>query len=227
MAAFKLAYEQDADGIETDVQLTKDNIPILIHDERVRRTTNSDGYVKDYTYDELLQLDAGSWFSNRFTGETIVSLNQLLQWIQFKNISLNMELKNNKINYKYLESIVFEMINHYQLQKRTTISTFNPTSIQKLKKFNNHVEIALLTSKRTRGNVKYVRELGANALHIKYRLLNFRLVEQCHRENIAVRVYTINKVTHMMRCFELGCDGIFTDLPEQGIYYKKCFNDNI
>lgn len=66
MYAFELAYNLGAEGIETDVQLTKDNIPVLIHDETVRRTTNSNGYVKDFTFEELSTLDAGSWFSPIF-----------------------------------------------------------------------------------------------------------------------------------------------------------------
>src|SRR5690625_7581403 len=94
MAAFKFAYELGAEGIETDVQLTKDNIPVLIHDERVKRTTNGTGYIKDLTWNQVKQLDAGSWFSKKFTGAGIISLDEFLQWIQFKPLYLNIELKN-------------------------------------------------------------------------------------------------------------------------------------
>lgn len=96
MAAFELAYEQGAEGIETDVHLTKDNIPVLIHDENVKRTTNSTGYIKDYTFDQLKQFDAGSWFSVKYAGSTIISLEEFLNWFQDKALCLNIELKNRR-----------------------------------------------------------------------------------------------------------------------------------
>src|SRR5690625_1608942 len=125
MAAFKFAYELGAEGIETDVQLTKDNIPVLIHDERVKRTTNGTGYIKDLTWSQVKQLDAGSWFSKKFTGTGIISLDEFLQWIQFKPLYLNIELKNNRIAYKHIESIVFERIAHYKLIEITILINFN------------------------------------------------------------------------------------------------------
>lgn len=222
MAAFELAYELDAEGIETDVHLTKDLVPVLIHDEHLKRTTNGIGYIKDYTFDELTQFDAGSWFSNEFSGETIISLDAFLQWSKNKSFSLNIELKNNKINYQHIEAIVYEMIDHYQLQDRTILSTFNLNSVKRMKNFTD-IEIALLTSKRNKNLVTLAKDLGANALHIKYRLLKSKLMKQARQENIAVRVYTINRRTHMMRCFAHQCDGIFTDIPNLGLKYRNFF----
>ncbi|SDQ52436.1 glycerophosphodiester phosphodiesterase [Virgibacillus salinus] len=223
MAAFNLAYEQGAEGIETDVHLTKDNVPVLIHDEHVKRTTNSTGYIKDYTFKQLKQLDAGSWFSLKFAGSAIISLEEFLGWIQNKPLCLNIELKNNKIDYKNLENIVYEMVSHYQLLNHTTLSTFNPTSIERLKRFNGNIGVALLTSKRRKNLVSYTKDLGANAIHIKYRLLNQLFIDKCHQEQMAVRVYTINKPAHMSRSFQLGCDGIFTDVPHKALQYRELF----
>lgn len=223
MHAFELAYELGAEGIETDVQLTKDRVPVLIHDERVNRTTNGTGYIKDLTWDQIKQLDAGSWFDKKFAGTSIISLDTFLQWIQSKSLCLNIELKNNKIDYKHLESIVYEKIAHYQLLDRTILSTFNPNSVKRMNSLQYNIEIAFLTSRRNKDLIAYSRDLGAHALHIKYRLLTPRLVEQCKQENIAVRVYTINKGTRMMRCFTNDCDGIFTDVPDKGLHYRKQF----
>lgn len=226
MAAFKLAYEMGAEGIETDVQLTKDNIPVLIHDERVKRTTDGTGYIKDLTWNQIKQFDAGSWFSKKFSGTRIISLDEFLQWIQFKPLYLNIELKNNRIAYKHIESIVYERVAHYQLLDRTILSTFNQNSVQQMKKFQKQIEVAFLTSKHNRNLVAYAKELGAHALHIKYRLLKPQLLKACRRENIAVRVYTINKKAHMMCCFTKGCNGVFTDVPDKGIIYRNLDEEN-
>lgn len=220
MPAFQLAYKAGADGIETDVHLTKDNIPILIHDERLKRTTNGIGFIKDYTFEQLKQCDAGSWFSPKFTESKLISLEEFLQWIQDKPLCLHIELKNNKIDYKNLENIVYNMIYHYQIVKRTTLSTFNLKSLERLKQYNQDIGVALLTSRRNKNIVSWARALGANALHIKYRLLNQLLVDKSHQEEMALRVYTVNKPAHIRRCFEMGCDSIFTDVSYKAIHYR-------
>src|SRR5690625_5400798 len=146
MPAFQLAYELGAEGIETDVHLTKDLVPVLIHDEKLKRTTNGYGYVKDYTFNELKNFDAGSWFSDKFAGTSIISLDQFLKWIKSKSLFLNIELKNSKINDPRIEKIVYELIVYYHLQDRTILSTFNKNSVKRMKQFSD-IEIALLTSR--------------------------------------------------------------------------------
>lgn len=223
LPAFKLAYEQGAEAIETDVHLTKDQVPVLMHDERVNRTTNGKGYIKDFTFRELKQLDAGSWFSSHFTGTPITSLEAFLKWVQFKPLDVQIELKNNKINYQHLESIVYEMIREYKLLNRITLSSFNPNSIKQMKGFNQTIQIAYLTSRKRKNMIQHIKDLGANALHIKYRLLSPTLVSQCYQAHIPIRVYTVNKADKMLICFKYKCNGIFTDLPYQGIQQRKLF----
>lgn len=221
MYAFELAYKLGAEGIETDVQLTKDHIPVLIHDETVKRTTNGTGYVKDYTYEELKELDAGSWFSAEFKEARIITLDSFLQWVKPKDLYINIELKNNKIDYPNLEAIVFDQLKQHRILERTTLSTFNPNSVQRLKNYKEAVEIAFLTSKRHPNLTDYAKELGANALHIKYRLVQELLIEQAHDAGMLVRVYTVNKLKQMMHCFRTNCDGIFTDVPFKAMNARK------
>lgn len=223
MYAFELAYQLGAEGIETDVQLTKDNIPVLIHDETLKRTTNGNGYVKDFTYDELKQLDAGSWFSSEFSDARIISLEEFLVWIKPKDLSVNIELKNNKINYKDLETIVYDQLKSHRLLQRSTISTFSRDSIKRLSVYRDELEIAFLTSKKKPNLVNYAKGLGANALHIKYRLLNEEIMEQANAQKMPVRIYTVNKYKQMIHCYRLGCDGIFTDVPYKALTFRKVF----
>ena len=223
MAAFEKCYQQGVCGIETDVQLTKDNVPVLFHDQTLKRTTNAKGYVKDYTYDQLQLIDAGAWFSKDFTGERIVSLETFLRWAQYKPLYLNLELKNNKIDYKHLEAIVYEHLKYYRLLNRTTISSFNSTSIRRMKYFREHVEIAYLASKRKKNLVKAAKEMGASALHIEYRMLRQNIIRQCRKAYINLRVYTVNRLAPMHKCFKYGCDSIITDYPDKGIEQFKIF----
>lgn len=223
MPAFKLAAELGAEGIETDVQLTKDDVPVLIHDERLKRTTNAKGFVNDLTFSELKQLDAGSWFSTKFQGTRIPSLEEFLQWIKPKSLYLNMELKNTKIFYKNLEAIVYDMVSNFQLLHRTTFSTFNPLSVTRLREQSGDIDIALLTSKQFRNLIRDTKLMGANALHVKYRLLRPSLVKACRQADMALRIYTVNHPVRMRRYFALQPDGMITDVPDLAFYQRKQF----
>lgn len=215
LPAFQLAYELGANGIETDVHLTKDNIPVLIHDETLKRTASHSGYVKDFTFAQLKELDAGSWFAKTYADTPILSLEEFLEWVEPKHLSLNIELKNNKIDYNHLEYIVYEMLEHFQLIERTTISTFNNHSVKRMSMLD--VEVALLTSRRRWNLIQYGKQLGADAVHIKHTLLNTRLIKQSQEEEIAVRVYTVNKARQILKCFNYKCRGLFTDMPQKAL----------
>ncbi|WP_226034608.1 glycerophosphodiester phosphodiesterase [Aquibacillus saliphilus] len=223
MPAFELAYQMGADGIETDVQLTKDNIPVLIHDENVRRTTNGTGFVQDYTFEKLQNLDAGSWFQNRYSNTSVISLEQFLKWAQHKTLKLNLELKNNIIEYKNLEDKVYSLLDSYNLVEQSIISSFNAKSIERLKKIDKDLSTAFLTSQKIKGLVDYTKALGAQGLHIKYRLLDKSIIESSHQNNLDVRVYTVNRPIQMMRCYKIGCDAIFTDVPHIALEYRELY----
>jgi len=215
LPAFQLAYDLKADGIEFDVHLTKDRIPIIIHDEEIGRTTNGQGYVRDYTYRELKELDAGSWFSDEFTGTKILSLQELLEWLDSKSLFLNIELKNNKYDYPQLELLTYELIADYQMIERTCFSTFNPESVKRLRAIDSKAEIAYLTSKSRPDLVSFTKQLGANAVHLHKRLVKRNLVRQAQEENLIVRVYTVNKPLSLIR-YSRFCqvNGIITDVPD-------------
>lgn len=224
MAAFKLAVKLNAEGIETDVHLTKDSIPVIIHDEKIDRTTNHRGFVKDFTYNELTQFDSGSWFSNSFSNEKIIKLEHFLIWAKTHDLAINIELKNNKIDYPYLESIVYEQVDHFGMLNRTIFSTFNKESIQRCQNISQTTEIAWLTSKRNKNLIKDALQLNVKAIHIHYRLLNRQLIQQAYNEKIAVRVFTINKTKQLLKCFDNNCDAIFTDVPDLGTLVRNQYN---
>jgi len=223
MPAFKLAKKIGADGIETDVQLTKDQVPVLIHDESLNRTTDGTGFVYQYTYEELKKLDVGSWFATKYKGTQIVSLEEFLTWIKDTKLKLNLELKNNIVDYSDIEYIVQEQLQHFNMGTRTVISSFNPNSIRRYNDFFPYTETALLLSKRVKDPLARVREVGANGLHTKYSVLTRRLVKDCHKNDLPLRIYTVNRPSRLMRCYKLNCNGIFTDVPHSAIEYQELY----
>lgn len=220
MSAFRLAYEQGADGIETDVHLTKDYVPVLIHDHRLERTTDGVGKISDYTYDELRRFDAGSWFHQQFQHEKIVSLEAFLQWIHPKHLLLNLELKNNHVEYNRLEEIVTYLLKKYNLLKRTVISTFNPKSIRRLRQLSN-VNIALIRSRWRWNLIHHAIKLGADAIHIHFRLLNHRICQLANKLNLPIRVYSVNHKQKVIECIHYGCHSIFSNAPKLCLRHVK------
>lgn len=213
MAAFKKAFNDGADGIELDVQLSKDGVPVIIHDEKVDRTTNRKSYVVDYTYEELAQLDAGSWFSKGFSKEAIPSLQLFLEWIAPLPMLLNIELKNNIIEYNGLEEKVLQLLHHYGMMDRTVISSFNHYSLVKIRKINGYVQTAPLYSSGLFEPWEYVKAVCSQSAHPNYKSLHPYIMKGFKTNNIPVRPYTVNSQKWMKYFFEWGSEAIITDYP--------------
>jgi glycerophosphoryl diester phosphodiesterase len=215
MAAFKKAYQDGADGIELDVQLSKDGIPVIIHDEKLDRTTNKKGNVFSYTYNELTKADAGSWFSKTFAGEPVPSLQELLEWIAPLPMLLNIELKNNIIEYDGLEEKVLQLLRRYGMEERTVISSFNHYSLVKIRKMNSYIETAPLYSSGIFEPWEYVKAVCSQSAHPHYKSLHPYIMEGFKQNNIPVRPYTVNSPKWMSYFFEWGTQAIITDYPIQ------------
>lgn len=221
MYAFEEALTMHADGIETDVHLTKDHIPVLMHDERINRTSNGKGFIRDYTYEQIIQFDIGSWFSSEFANATIVTLDQFLTWIKGTPLHAHIEIKNNKIDYPNIEAVVYEHICKHQMEHRTTVSSFNFSSIQRFKELSRTIEIAYLTSKMSRKIRSSIKKDPVDALHMKHTLLKRQIIRCSKQKEIPLRIFTINKISQMMRCFDVQVKGIFTDVPDIA-YDMRC-----
>jgi glycerophosphoryl diester phosphodiesterase len=105
LPAFDMAIDKSCDAIEFDVQLTKDLVPVIIHDETIDRTSSGKGYVKDFTLQQLKKYDFGSWFSPKFKNATLPTLEEFFQIASKKNYQglINIELKNDQIKYVGIE----------------------------------------------------------------------------------------------------------------------------
>src|SRR5690554_5174035 len=133
MIAFQKAYQIGADGVEFDVHLTRDGKPVVIHDERVDRTTNGIGYVKSLTLSEIKKLDAGSYFHPNYSEEKILTLEETLDLVKNFKI-INIEIKNNLLEYKGIEEKVTNIIRDKKMEQKVICSSFNHFSMLKIKK---------------------------------------------------------------------------------------------
>lgn len=213
--AFEKALEFGANGIETDVQMTKDGILVLMHDEMVNRTTDGIGFVKDYTFSEIKKLDAGSYFSKEYVNEKVPSVEELLLMVKGKNIILNFEIKNNIIEYQKIEEKLLDIIYRYGMQRNVIISSFNHYSMVKIKKLSSEIKTGLLYMENLYCPSKYAKYVGAEALHPYYYSLDKEIVKEVKQEGILINTFTVNDTNYMKYLIELGVDGIITNYPEK------------
>ncbi|MCM0650814.1 glycerophosphodiester phosphodiesterase [Clostridium swellfunianum] len=215
MLAFQKAVEMGCEGIETDVQLTKDGVLVLCHDELVDRTTDGKGLISEINYKDIEKLDAAKLWGGRFKDVKIPTLEELLGYVKNKDIVVNLELKNSIIDYKNLEKLVIDMIDKYNLKEKVIISSFNHYSILRCKAIDCTLKLGLLYSCRIFQPGKYASELGVSAVHPLFYSLDETTVREIKEHKLAINTYTVNDEKYMRELIKLGIDGIITNYPDK------------
>ncbi|MBA9027372.1 MULTISPECIES: glycerophosphodiester phosphodiesterase [Bacillaceae] len=217
MISFYEAYRVGADGIELDVQLSKDGEVVVIHDELLDRTTNGKGNVKDHTWNDLQLLSAGYKFRKQFANAAIPNLEEVLAWIQGTNMILNIELKNSVYSYPGLEEKVIALVRTYSMESRVILSSFNHYSLVHAYRIAPDIETAPLYRDGLYMPWVYATSIGARAIHPSIHMASDAIVVASMKEGVAVRPYTINKEDKMRHLFEIGISAFITDFPERAV----------
>ncbi len=226
MIAFERAVEIGANAIETDVQMTKDGHLVLIHDERLNRTTNGKGWVKDFTLAEIKKLDAGSWFSSIYASQTIPTLDELFTLIKPTNLWLNLEIKDGFILYPGIEEKIALKIKEYQLEDRVIISSFNHYSVVKIKELASELKTAILYMEGLYQPWTYAKQIGAMALHPSKELVFPEIIYGAHQVGMKVYPYTVNDKEEMKTLIRMGVDGLITNYPDRLLLLLKELKKN-
>lgn len=218
MTAFIEAGKAGADGIELDVQLTKDGEVVIIHDEKVDRTTSGSGFVKDFTYKELRKLNANK---KGLKKEPIPSLTEVLEWLQTNKLICNIELKNGRFPYEGMEEKVISLIEKYGLANRIIFSSFNHYSIVYCYRLAPEIETAPLYSEGLYMPWVYAQSIRARGIHPKLAAAPDVIIRSAMENGVAVRPYTVNNEADMKRLFQIGCSAMITDDPVKALKIKK------
>jgi len=224
-SAFEAAIRASADMIELDVCMSKDRIPIVIHDQTLERTTDSHGPVSEFTLSELKKLDAGSWFSPEFKGESIPTLEEVLSQIKGK-ISVNIEIKPESYEpfapADAIEKQICRMIEKFGMNDSVLISSFEHSFFPRIKlwysKNNNltSLRIAPLQEKdfSEKNVLKLCETTEAYSFHPDEKFLNYSLIKILKENSFRTVAYTINDEKRIEQLAEWGVTGIITDDPE-------------
>ena len=216
LAAFQLAVQQGADGIELDAQLCADGQVVVIHDSTIDRITKESGRVKDLPVTTLCRLDAGSHFDVAYKGEPIPTLAKVFE-ILGRDTYINIELKNYDTPLDALPEKVAALVRRYGMLRRVLFSSFNPLSLYRIHRLLPEVPLGLLALSGIKG--AWARGwLGKmlipyQSLHANLEDITEALVRRVHSENHEILVYTVNQASDMFRLLDYGVDGIITDDP--------------
>ncbi len=207
MAAFKAAASLDIDGIELDVQLTGDLVPIVIHDAILDRTTTGTGVIKQHTFAELREYSAGAHFSLAHTEEKIPSLEEVLRWALGNQLILNLELKDSSF---LLVELVLELIKTYQLTDRVIISSFDHELISRIQ----GVPTAIITSEYIPDVERYLSLIGTKGYHFCDYCIPKEEALALNKKGYHLRPYTVNHQERIRELLDWNLSGIFTDYPQ-------------
>ena len=161
----KAAAIQKLTGVELDIQLTKDREMVVIHDERVDRTTEGIGYVRDYTLSQLKKLHIYADDNPTQSIPTIKEVFDLLEMRLRSGLKINIELKNSLYPYNGMEEKIVDLVHGRRLQKAIVYSTFYAKSLEKLKIIDPDAELGILDSRASDCLYKIKGDCGATALH--------------------------------------------------------------
>lgn len=215
LAAFQKALDQQADGIELDVRLTKDNVPVVCHDATVNRTSNGKGYIHNMTVSQLKKLDFGASFSNKYKGEMIPTLEETLTLIGDASITLHIEIKNGPIIPKNLEQKIVELVYKYGFEDRVVYSSFDHHSLQRLSEIDPRAKIGLLFHINLIHLFEYIENTGlrVHSIHPNHFYVTEEMIEGAHKRNIEVNIYTVNNKAMALSYQQMGIDGLISNNP--------------
>ncbi|CAH2715500.1 Glycerophosphodiester phosphodiesterase [Neobacillus rhizosphaerae] len=219
-ASFKKAIELGVDYLEIDIQMTRDNKLVIIHDPTINRTTNGKGHVKDLTLKELQALDAGSWFHPKFSKEKILSFSGFLDEFAEKT-GLLIELKKPSLYPGIEEKVANELLKRGLTKGDTDkiiVQSFDQNSLKRFHKLLPSVPIGVLVKKRgVKGlSNKELQSFSTYAAYVnpKITMINKRLIRRIHHHGFKTLVWTVRKKkdVHLLKRYNI--DGIISDFPD-------------
>lgn len=234
LAAFRKAIELGADGMEMDLQLTRDGAVVVIHDDRLERTTDGRGRVTDLTLAEVKLADAGVKFGLAYRGERVPTLSEVIDLVKASGndrVGLNLEIKFGKGRAGQpgdVEERVLAVLRATGFVDRVTVQSFHHPSPAKLKALEPRIPTGLLVGARqpSRDPVALVREYRADYYAPEHRLVTPELVRVLHQAGMPVVTWTVNEEPLMRRLIDagLGClrgDAIISDYPDRAVNMRK------
>lgn len=223
MAAFREAIAAGADGIEFDVRLSKDLVPVIIHDSTLRRTAGRSHRIASLTWNELKHVDVGSWFPRGdFKGETLPSLEELFALFQNNDLTLYLEMKcDSRSEHEPLAKACCDLIVDFSFKERVIVECFDLRALEVIKRIDPEIKTAalfepaiskpsLLLDQRI---IDQTIAVEASELALHHRLARKRLVQKARLAGLRVVAWTVDDPKWIARARSLGVEALITNDP--------------
>lgn len=200
LAAFRLAMSMPAvQWLELDVQLSRDGIPVVIHDPTLKRTTNGGkARVSASTAAELAALDAGSWHHSSYAGECVPTLEQVLS-LTAGRCKLNVEIKGDDVAPERIVRQVLDTLYAHRMAYDVVITSFRPEVLTAVKEQSPEVRTGLIIEANPPDLLPTVQSLGCTLLSIGYRHLTSKLLSEAAQRKIDVMAWTVDNAADLKR----------------------------
>lgn len=202
MTAFEKAVQMGADGIKTEVQVSSDGVLVLINDEQLRENVEGSKLVKQCGFLELRKLG-------------VPSLEELLILSKKNDLILNLELKNDLVQYENLEEKVIETLYRFDMMSNAILTSFNHHSVIKCKQIDNNACTGIIYEQPLYRVERYCRYVGADGINTSDRYLTREIVTQANKAELTVSAYTGGDEIEMKRLMKMGVDMIITKYPDK------------
>jgi glycerophosphoryl diester phosphodiesterase len=195
--------------------MTRDGAVVVIHDDRLDRTTSGRGRVRDHTLREIKALDAGSWFASEFAGEEVLTLEEAIELLR-GHLELNLEIKGEDAPGR-LEIQCVGIVRSLRFFSQTVFSSFSAPRMRLVRDLADDARIGVLVDAGASwaGALDFARDVGAEALHPQRSLVKEATLAEAHGRGLEVRAWPVNRQADINALVVLGVDGIFTDFPER------------
>jgi glycerophosphoryl diester phosphodiesterase len=226
LASFRNGIALGADFIEMDSNLTKDGVAVIIHDPTIDRTTDGKGQVQDLTLAQLQTFNAAAKYANGTTErQAIPTFAQVLDLAKPSSVRIEVEIKLTAANERYVgleQKLVDEIVSHGMLD-RAQISSFSYEALQEVKKISPKTKtVANMTSDYFRRNditqpartADQMQGYGVNILSVDQSYVTPQLIQEAHKRNIQVEVWTVDREEDMNKGIGMGVDGIISNRPD-------------
>ena len=228
LAAFRRAIEEGADGIEFDVRLAKDGVPVVFHDSKLKRLAKIERRVSDFTAEELNKIDVGSWFNqafprrsdDSFSGETVPTLKNLFELLRdFKGI-VYVELKGENSLISALTAAVCNAIQQTNLLPNIIIKSFSLEAIKIAKQILPEIKTAALFEpkiltilRKKKFILDEAAKYDADEISLHYSLATKSFVRRARENNFSTVIWTTDKNVWVKRALDYGISAIITNNP--------------
>lgn len=226
LAAFQMAMDFGAEGVEFDVRLAKDGVPVVIHDHNLVRTGKNRARVSDLTSIELAEIDVGSWFNRRylkraraeFANETVPTLVQTLALLKVLNGPIYVELKCGSSDFRELATAVCDVIRDSPLLPQIIIKSFKLAAVPEVRNCLPGVQTAALFAaeimhflRRREHIVMLATEFGADRISVHHSLVTPNLARKAAEANLPITVWTVDDPRWLARRKNLNIDALITN----------------